>query len=90
MDSTIYIYTGLFKNTCLMGHFMYLKIENHRAYGPLLFLPPPSRDCISDSNGNWFWEFFAPALLNEFLICEANICGAPRGKRIFVWELSKP
>lgn len=40
-DSTIYIYPRLFKNTCLRGHFKYLKIENHRAYGPLLFLPQP-------------------------------------------------
>lgn len=28
-------------NTCLKGHFMYLKIENHWAYSPLLFLSQP-------------------------------------------------
>lgn len=41
IHSTIYIYPRLLKNTCLRGHFKFLKIANHLVYGPLLFLLLP-------------------------------------------------
>ena len=40
-DSTIHINPRIFKNTCLRGHFKYLKIEKRRAYGALLLLRLP-------------------------------------------------
>lgn len=83
----LYLYLPrLFRNTCLRGHIKNLKIENHRAYGPLLFLSEPP-ETVSQTAVVIGSESFCTSTLNEFLICEANICGAPRGKLIFVWEL---
>lgn len=63
-------------NTCPEGRFKHLKIENHAALGSLPRPPETvSQTAVVIGLERLFFIifFYAPTLLNEFLVCEANI-----------------
>lgn len=76
-ENNFSIYPQILANTCPEGRFKHLKIENHAALGS----PPHPPETVSQTavvigSERFFYYifiFYAPAPLNEFLLCEANI-----------------
>lgn len=71
------IYPHILANTCPEGRFKHLKIENHAALGsPPHPLETVSQTAVVIGSERFFYYifiFYAPAPLNEFFLCEANI-----------------